>query len=232
VRADGRATDGAKRVSGKIGIHELPFWCQLPRQGFALLGRALEAASSPSSSPSSWSPSSSSSSSSSFESQVQADLLSPLGMTPLSGFNWTDEVLTELARGGGSAGAVQPVTRLGWAAPGGEMFATAADMARFLNFLTQQTPPPPPQQKQQHTPADDDADNDHDHGDDEPMLLSQWRKDEWLLKVGALMPDGVSGCVIVLFVFSARATAHPRTHPPYPRRTGNANSERTNAAAH
>ena len=69
-----------------------------------------------------------------YEDQVTSGILEPLGMTS-SGFNWTPDILSRLARGGGNS-ANHTVTHLGWSAPGGEMFASAADMGRFLNFLT------------------------------------------------------------------------------------------------
>ena len=59
------------------------------------------------------------------------------------------------------------MTHLGWTAPNGEMFATAHDMANFINFMT----------------STEGVDG----------VLSRWRKDEWFNKVGTLLPDGVSG---------------------------------------
>lgn len=113
--------------------------------GFSLLGRALESPDQP------------------YEEYVESKLLKPLGM-PHSGFNWTNEVYSNLAVG---ADPNHPITHLGWTAPNGEMFATANDMSTFINFLTSP--------------------------DGFEGVLSKWRKDEWLLKVGAIMPDGVSG---------------------------------------
>ena len=136
-------------------ICPLFFW--LHEQGFALLGRALEVPTGKS-----------------YENQVTSDILQPLGMLS-SGFNWTQDILARLARGGG-VGSNHTVTHLGWSAPGGEMFASAADMGQFLNFLT--------------SPSEDDASS---SVQTRHRLLSQWRKDEWINTVRSLLPDGVSG---------------------------------------
>jgi CubicO group peptidase (beta-lactamase class C family) len=110
--------------------------------GYSLLGRALEKRSN----------------GKSYETYVEEDLLEPIGMLS-SGFGWNDTVLANLARG---AFPTQPVTHLGWANPNGEMYTTAADMAKFLLVLT---------------------------GSDNP-ILSPWRLRQWA-QPKFLLPDGV-----------------------------------------
>ena len=97
-----------------------------------------------------------------------------LGMNH-SGFTWTEAVLQRLARG---AEPRHAVTHLGWAAPSGEMFSTADDMSRFLNFLTEPEP------------ASNGMGSGLGVGDDVSPL---WRRRSWLSRVSSLLPDEVSG---------------------------------------
>jgi len=114
--------------------------------GFSLLGRALE------------------SPELSYEAWVETKILEPLGMNH-SGFDWTDDVYSNLATG---AEPDHAVTHLGWTAPNGEMFSTASDMESFLNnFITGSF--------------------------EQGSVLPQWRKNEWFHKTAALLPDGISG---------------------------------------
>jgi CubicO group peptidase (beta-lactamase class C family) len=111
--------------------------------GYSLLGRALA-----------------SKAGKRYEEYVEQDLLKPLGMAS-SGFTWTDAALANLARG---AYPDRPITHLGWAAPSGDLFTTAADMAKFLLLLTGSG----------------------------PSLLSAWRLRQWA-QPKFLLPDGLGG---------------------------------------
>ena len=66
---------------------------------------------------------------STFEEYVLANILKPLGMTS-TGFNFTDTVISLMARGYDA-----PIYNLNWEAPSGQMFCTAADIAKFMSFL-------------------------------------------------------------------------------------------------
>lgn len=145
-------------------VNELPLlWAPGRRPaysnlGFALLGRALETVSDPPR----------------YEAFVEARQCRLLGMNH-SGFTWTEAVLQRLARG---AEPQRAVTHLGWAAPSGEMFSTAQDMSRFLNFLTE------PEPASNGMGSGGLGVGDH--------VLPLWRRRSWLSRVSSLLPDEVS----------------------------------------
>ena len=86
--------------------------------GFSLLGRALELCDP---------------SKRTYETYVVEEILQPLGMRS-SGFDLTKPAVLSHLAVGTNHDTLKP-TRLGWAAPNGEMYVTAADMARFMMFV-------------------------------------------------------------------------------------------------
>ena len=88
--------------------------------GFALLGRALEAATH------------GTDASQTYEALVKEMLLEPLGMN--STFDVSPETLARMAVGVNSDGSRAEVTALGWETPCGGLLASADDMAAWIKF--------------------------------------------------------------------------------------------------
>lgn len=69
-----------------------------------------------------------------FESWVSDNVLEQLGMED-TGFNLTPTIQKQMAVGVYSNGQPAPLYNLGWYRPAGQMYSTAADMARLMMFL-------------------------------------------------------------------------------------------------
>ncbi|XP_056895639.1 putative beta-lactamase-like 1 [Takifugu flavidus] len=69
-----------------------------------------------------------------FESWVSKNILEQLGMED-TGFDLTPTIRQQMAVGVYSTGRPAPLYNLGWYRPAGQMFSTAADMARLMMFL-------------------------------------------------------------------------------------------------
>lgn len=71
---------------------------------------------------------------SSFENWVSDNILQPLGMED-TGFDITPTVQRQMAVGVYSDGRLAPLFNLGWYRAAGQMYSTAADMAKLMMFL-------------------------------------------------------------------------------------------------